>query len=304
MSHVRKNIKTLIKAFPKLEKKVRSFLMLRKYLNRKNEGIRFLKQYYKSFYGKDLPPQPQLFTEKVFHWLIYLHKTDNRDFARFVDKYEVRHFVRKRLGDEHLPKLYWQGLDARSIPYDRLPETFILKSNHGSGHVIKIKKGIDVGSVSARSSRWLQENFYWAGREYQYLYIKPRLLAEELLDDGREDGPLDYRFWCFNGVPKMVQVDNHDHSINNFYDLNWNLLNLTYRNDSELPDISIPENFEKMVKLASRISKGFDFVRVDLYNIHGRILFGELTFTPVGGRIKFSPIDWDTRLGELWKFQN
>lgn len=303
MKRVRNKIISLIKDHPNLERKLRTLLMLRRYIKRRTEGVRYLKQHYVNFFGRELPSHPQLFTEKVFKWLIYLHETDNRDFARFVDKYEVRNFVRGRLGDEYLPKLYWQGVDARSIPFDQLPETFVLKSNHGSGHVIKMHKGKDLVNATASSARWLQENFYWAGREYQYLYIKPRLLAEELLNDGKEGGPLDYRFWCFGGVPTVVQVDNHDHSINNFYDLNWNLLDLTYREKSELPHVSLPKNFDKMIEVAALISKDFSFVRVDLYNINGRILFGELTFSPVGGRIRFSPTKWDIRFGELWKLR-
>jgi hypothetical protein len=136
-------------------------------------------------------------------------------------------------------------------------------------------------------------------REYQYYKIKPRILIEELLNDGIESGPLDYRFWCFHGQPEVVQVDNNVHDINPFYDLSWNKLSLHYRSEGA-GEIPRPTQLEEMILIASKLSDGFDFVRVDLYNIHGRIIFGELTLAPVAGSFSFKPQDWDVILGEKW----
>jgi len=119
--------------------------------------------------------------------------------------------------------------------------------------------------------------------------------------DGGE--PLDYRFWCFNGNPCVIQADNHAHDINPFFDSEWNLLDLYYRDGSARPALARPKNFEQMLVVASTLSEGFDFVRVDLYNVDGQIYFGEFTFTPAGS-LKFRPEGWDLKLGQKWQISS
>jgi hypothetical protein len=291
----------VLRSFPRLKALAKTLLVKKNYLLRRWEGVRRIKDDFKAFHGRDLPDDPKMFTEKLFTWLIQLHQSDDRTYGRFVDKFEVREFVEERLGPGYLPELYWVGTIASEIPFDILPAHYVLKANHGSGQVIIVDGGvIDKVDTVERATKWLEDNFYWAGREYQYLHIKPRLMAEEILDDGFLDGPLDYRFWCFDGRPTVVQVDNHDHSINNFYDMDWNLIDLTYREDTSLPSIEMPSNFSEMVEVVLRLAIGLGFVRVDLYNLKGRIVLGELTFSPVGGMLRFFPSEWDARLGALW----
>jgi hypothetical protein len=129
------------------------------------------------------------------------------------------------------------------------------------------------------------------------------VIVEEYLKNEDGTGPLDYRFWCFGGIPEVIQVDNHAHDINPFFDTKWNLLDLYYRDGAARPALGKPKNFEQMLVVASRLSEGFDFVRVDLYNIDGKIYFGEMTFTPAGS-LKFRPPIWDFRLGEKWKISS
>lgn len=156
-------------------------------------------------------------------------------------------------------------------------------------------------SVKPAGVRWLKTNFYWANREHQYYHIKPRVLIEEYLKGQDGEWPLDYKIWCFGGHPELIQLANHACDINPFFDREWNLLDLYYREGVSRPHVPKPMNLDEMISIASRLSAPFDFVRVDLYNIDGKIYFGELTFTSVGGGIKLRPDSWDLELGKKWR---
>jgi hypothetical protein len=190
-------------------------------------------------------------------------------------------------------------MNPSQIPFETLPTECIIKTNHGCGGHIVHDPDADREAVISRLSQSLQENYFWSMREYQYYDIRPRVMIEELLDDDHEHGPLDYRFWCFHGQPEVIQVDNNTHSINPFYDLTWKKLPLHYRCNGT-GEIRQPKNFDEMLSIASRLANDFDFVRVDLYNIHGQTIFGEMTFAPVAGSLKFEPESWDLILGEKW----
>jgi hypothetical protein len=140
--------------------------------------------------------------------------------------------------------------------------------------------------------------------EYQYYGIKPQVIVEEYLDDGNTSGPLDFRCWCFDGKVEFIQVDNNGHSINAFYDTNWNELPFSYRDTKQSVNIPKPNNLDEILHLASLLAANIDFVRVDMYNIRGRIYFGEMTFTPVAGRLRFEPASWNKRIGDLWKMKH
>ncbi len=271
-------------------------------LFRKSSGDAFLHQEYTRLYGKRLNTEtPQTWSEKIFCRMLDLNREQNPLFTKLADKYQVREFIREKIGEEYLVKLIWSGTDPAAIPFDTLPEKCMIKTNHGSGGNIVYKAGADRSAIIAKVRKWLGENYYWGAREYHYYHIPRRVLVEEFLDDGFEDGPLDYRFFCFNGEPEVIQVDNGRHDINPFYDTEWNKLDVTYRDKFKERDIPKPENFDKMMELARVLSKEFDFVRVDLYNLKGKIYFGEMTFTPVAGRFVFKPAAWDRKLGEKWK---
>ena len=149
-------------------------------------------------------------------------------------------------------------------------------------------------------SGWLKENYYWAMREGHYYDIKPRILVESFLDDGQPKGPLDYRFWCFDGNIELIQIDNNLHSINAFYDRDWNKLPIRFRDTGSDCDVMAPANLATMIRVASILSSGIDFVRVDLYSCNAEVYFGELTFVPAGGCYRFQPVHWETYLGEKW----
>ena len=208
--------------------------------------------------------------------------------------------MRDRVGERHLVKLIWSGTDPRQIPFDTLPDKCVIKPSHGSGGIVIYTPSADREMIVTNLADGLRKNYYWIAREGHYLPITPAVLVEEFISDGHRQGPLDYRFWCFEGKPVIIQVDNSTHSINPFYDTGWNLLDLHYRKNRDEVSIERPAALDLMIDVASKLSAGFGFVRVDLYYAEGRVLFGEMTFTPVAADFKLSDGHWDRRLGDLW----
>jgi hypothetical protein len=275
---------------------------IKRALMRRSEGEAFLLEKYARLHGQPLDvANPQRFTEKLVRRMIALNRGEHPEFTPLADKHSVRAYVASKVGEEYLIKLLWHGEAPHDIPFDTLPTEYVIKSNHACRQVIVVKGNPDRTDIRHRVSGWLKTNHYWANREHQYYHIKPKVLIEEYLRSQDRGGPLDYRFWCFRGYPEVVQVDNHAHDINPFFDTEWNLLDLHYREGVSRPHLSKPRDFDEMISIASQLSAPFDFVRVDLYNIDGKIYFGELTFTPVGGGLKLRPESWDVKLGEKWR---
>ncbi|MEO5630314.1 MAG: ATP-grasp fold amidoligase family protein [Nitrospiraceae bacterium] len=272
---------------------------------RRSDGERYLLEKYIRVYGKHLNlMNPQNFTEKLFCRMISWNRGHNPIFTQLSDKFTARAYVASKVGEQHLVKLLWHGKDPSAIPFDTLPAEYVIKTNHGSGQIIVVKGKADRPDIINRLSVWLKSNYYWSSREYQYYHIKPRVMIEEYLRNQDGSGPLDYRFWCFKGIPEVIQVDNPAHDINPFYDSTWNQLDLYYREGASRPAIAKPINFEQMLLMASRLSAGFDFVRIDLYNLDGKIYFGEFTFTHTAGSYKLRPESWDLKLGEKWEMSS
>lgn len=270
-------------------------------LMRRSEGERILRERFERIHGRPLDTKnPRSFTEKLFCRMISLNRTANLHFTQVSDKFSARAYVASKVGEEYLVKLLWHGETPGMIPFDSLPEEYVIKSNHGSAQVIVVKADPDRTDIIDKLAVWLNRNYYWSAREGQYYDIKPRIMIEEYLKFQDGSGPLDYRFWCFGGQPEVIQVDNHAHDINPFFDAQWNQLDLYYREQAARPSVQKPKNFEQMLELASKLSAGFDFVRIDLYNIEGKIYFGEFTLTPTGGLLKLRPEIWDDKLGEKW----
>ncbi|OQW41173.1 MAG: hypothetical protein A4C66_10160 [Nitrospira sp. HN-bin3] len=275
---------------------------IKRRIMRQSEGEAFLLRRYARIHGSPLNlTHPQTFTEKLFWRMVTWNRGDMpARFAQLADKYAVREYVESRVGNEYLVELLWHGDDPRHIPFDLLPAEYVIKPSHAGGQVIIVRGEADREDIVRTLDGWLASDYYWQAREYQYYGIQPRIVIEEYLKTENASGLLDYRFWCFGGVPEVIQVDNHAHDINPFFDIHWNHLDLYYRPKATRPCIPKPRNLERMIQLASQLSNGIDFVRVDFYNIEGKIYCGELTFTPVGGIFTFSPAHWDMKLGEKW----
>jgi hypothetical protein len=281
---------------------VKQYREIKRQIMRRSEGEAFLLCRYARIHGKPLNlTNPQTFIEKLFWRMVTWNRGDMPSrFTQLADKYAVREYVASRVGEEYLIKLLWHGENPCAIPFDMLPAEYVVKPSHAGGQVIIVKGEVNREDIIRTLSGWLASNYYWQAREYQYYGIQPRIVIEEYLKTENASGLLDYRFWCFGGVPEVIQVDNHSHDINPFFDVQWNQLDLYYRPKATRSFVPKPKNFERMVELASRLSEGIDFVRVDFYNIEGKIYCGELTLTPVGGIFTFTPQHWDSKLGEKW----
>lgn len=282
---------------------VHQCLSVRRRVMRRSEGEVILLRKYSWIHGKslDLTNSPQTFTEKLFWRMIAWNRGAMPPrFTQLSDKYSVRAHVASTVGEKYLTKLLWHGNEPRTIPFDRLPTEYVIRPNHASGQVIIVKGHADREGIIRTASGWLASNYYWFEREYQYYGIKPRILIEECLKDQDGNPPLDYKIYCFNGKPDLIIVRNHTHDIHPIFETTWNLLDLVVSNCTLRPLVPKPENLDEMLALAAKLSSGFGFVRVDLYNVNGRVYFGELTFTPAAGVLKYTPESWDLKHGEKW----
>jgi hypothetical protein len=269
---------------------------------RRWHGERKLRQRFRNLHNKNLDLKNlNTFTEKLFGRLISINNNGNALYTKLADKYLVREYVRDKVGENYLVKLIWHGTNPHEIPFDRLPQKCIIKPNHSSGKNIIVHGTADRQKVIETCQAWLREDFYWVAQEYHYSGISPRILIEEFMEDGELEGVLDYRIWCFDGVPGIIHLDDYTHTVGPFFDTSWNRLGLAHRQNPVVFEMEKPKNLDEMLTVASRLSEGFDFVRVDLYNIKGRVLFGELTFTPSAGYIKLQPESWDHILGQKWR---
>ena len=260
-----------------------------------------LKIFYKAYLGRfpDLK-NPKSYNEKL-QWLKLYDR--NPLYTELSDKYLVRGFVSERIGEKYLIPLLGIWDRVEDIEYDSLPNQFVLKCNHDSGSVVicKDKSIFDYKSANNKLKRCLKTQFYWKGREYNYKNIKRKIVAEQYMQNDGSDELTDYKFFCFDGVPKFIQVDRgrfKDH-IRNFYDSEWNYIDVEYgcKNDKQCIDMK-PETFDEMLRLARVLSEGFSHVRVDFYNSNNKVYFGELTFHHGSGFMTIKPEKYDGIWGE------
>lgn len=251
---------------------------------------------------------PRDYYEKI-HWL----KINQRDplLTTLVDKAAVKPWVAEKIGSKYvIPTLgLWEHADE--IDYDSLPAQFVLKTTHSGGNtgvvICRDKSKLDKTTTAAMLNASLRDNPYRRHREWPYLNVPPRVIAEKLLVDPENplEPPRDYKFLCFDGKPRIVKldVDRWEHHCANYYDTDFNLL--PFWGDDYPPDKlkpqSKPHGWDTMLEIARTLSQGLPHVRVDLYDIAGKIYFGELTFFHAGGWSKFVPEEWNKRVGDLIK---
>lgn len=243
---------------------------------------------------------PQTFNAKI-NWL-KLHDC-NASYTRLVDKHEVRAYITEKIGAEYLIPLHGVYERVEDIDFDALPDTFVLKGTHGAGWVLvcKDKRVFDKETAVSEMRNWMKTNFYKKWGEPVYKDVPPRIICETLLANPNGTEINDYKFICNNGSPKLMYVITNkfkDERVN-FYDLDWNLLPYTQHCEQADEPIPKPENLSRMLELATVLSEGFKMVRVDLYEVHGQIYFGELTFYPSNGLGVFQPENADYEIGQL-----
>lgn len=244
---------------------------------------------------------PKSFNEKL-QWLKLYNR--NPEYTKMVDKYEAKEYVASIIGNEFIIPTIGIYNTVDEIPWESLPNQFVLKCTHDSGGIVicKDKNTLDIEEAKKKLSKGLSKTYFYQNREWPYRNVKPRIICEKYMVDESGYELKDYKFFCFNGTPKIFKVDFNrtcGHRAN-YYDLDWNLLEfgeVKFPFDPERK-IEKPLNFELMVKIAAKLSRDIPFVRVDLYNTNGKIFFGELTFFPSSGSGRFSDDKWDKTLGD------
>ena len=245
---------------------------------------------------------PQTFNEKTT-WLKLNDYNNNDLVSKCADKYGVREYVKSKGCDEILNEFYGVYNDFDEIDFDKLPNEFVIKCTHGCAYniIVDSKNKFDKNIARKKIRRWKKEKYGYATSELHYTKIEPKIIIEKYLCDKNGKMPIDYKFYCVNGKVECILVcSERDEKLKlSYYDLNWNRMPYEKRSWSSEKDIKKPKNLKKMVDYAERLSRYFPFVRVDLYNDNGKIIFGELTFTPACSCAPYYNEDGNKKLGEL-----
>lgn len=266
--------------------------------------VDYVKKEWKVMFGTELNLEaPKSFNEKL-QWLkVYDH---NDTYTMMVDKYKAKTYVASLIGKEYIiPTLgVWDSFD--DIDFEQLPDKFVLKCTHDSGTVIicRNKSNLNKNDIKKNITKFLKRKYYYCHREWPYKNVQPRIIAEQFMQNGSDKELKDYKFYCFNGIPRYLYVsvgmDNHDTARISFLNIDWTFADFgrtDYRPLEQLPQK--PNRYDEMIEIAKKLSKGIPFLRVDLYEINGQIYFGELTFSPCAGMMPFDPPEADLKMGKL-----
>ena len=270
----------------------------------------YLKLQYRATMGRQLDLKaPKSINEKL-QWLkLYDRKPE---YTRMVDKYEAKSYVAERIGQEYIiPTLgVWDRVE--DIDFDALPDQFVLKCTHDSGGLVvcRDKSQLNIEEVKNKLRKSLNKNFYYDYREWPYKNIQRRIMAEKYMEencsmsDSVPQGLIDYKFYCFNGEPRFLYVskglEDHSTAAISFITMDWQFapyVRKDFKPFSEIP--ARPVTFDRMVEVARELSAGKDFLRVDLYEIDGKVYFSELTFFPSAGTMPFVDYKYDLEIGSM-----
>jgi hypothetical protein len=251
--------------------------------------------------------KPNLKNPETFNEKIQWYKIHYKDpvFRQLADKYNVREYIKQKVGEKYLNDLLGVYKTPCQINYDQLPEKFVLKCVHGSGFnlIVKNKKDICFKQTGRLLIKWQKKNFYNKGKEWSYKNLEPLIIAEKYLEDSKNEIINDYKFFCFNGEIKFIQVD-MERKVNDlrcYYDTNWEKLPFyTEKNPFYTGEVEKPSNLEDMIHVAKELSKDIPFVRVDLYSIENKTIFGEMTFYPTNGTKAYLPLEYNKIIGNYF----
>lgn len=260
----------------------------------------YLKLKYRIKMKKKLNLQkPETYNEKI-QWLkLYDRKPE---YTKLVDKYEVKKIVSEKIGEEYVIPLLGVYNSFDEIDFEKLPNQFVIKCTHDCGGIVicKDKKMFNKDEAKRFINKHLKTNYYYMHREWPYKNVIPRIIIEKYIVDESNVELKDYKFFCFNGEPKMlfIAVDRPYDTKFNFYDMNFKKLPFMqhYKNFDRVAEK--PKGFEKMIELARVLSKDIPHIRVDFYNVNGQVYFGELTLYHFSGFEKFEPEEYDKFLGD------
>ena len=312
----RKRNKEIDKKFKKLGKQVKTLKTkvseqqksfkyeLCKYMP-ENKYPEYLKDWYKRVTGETLNlNNPQTYNEKI-QWMKLYDSTPLK--TQLADKYLVRNWVAEKIGEEYLIPLLgvWNNFDE--IDFNKLPDKFVLKCNHGCAYniIVTDKYTLDIADARKKINYWMNENFaYRVGLELHYANINRKIIAEQYIENDNSD-LYDYKFWCFDGKVKYIQFlsERNTNGLKMaFYDRDWNKQEFVYSYPLDTKTIEKPDNLEEMIYLAEKLAEGFNHVRVDFYRLNnGKIYFGEMTFTSCSGRCMWTPNEENLIMGQMIK---
>ena len=249
---------------------------------------------------------PTTFSEKL-QWLKLNYQNPLQTIC--ADKLLVREYLINKGYESILSKVILVAERIEELKINTLPEKFVIKATHGSGWnlICTNKKKVNWFWWKKIMNIWLHNNIYWPGREWPYKNMKPRLIVEEFMTD-KSGLLMDYKFFCFDGKAKFIQANKGRDTTNhaqNFYDLSWNILPFG-KDLKPRPDIHIdaPSSMKQMIEIAEDLATEFPFVRVDFYEVNGKVIFGELTFYPKSGLPDFTPPEYDEILGTYFELPN
>lgn len=290
----------------KIFKVLKNPLWILVYLNNKGVHIigdkHYLSLLYKLSIGKKLDIEnPKTYNEKL-QWLKLNDRKD--EYTMMVDKYEVKKIIEKIIGKEYIIPTIGVYNSFDEIDFSELPNQFVIKCTHDSGGlvIVKNKEKLDINEARKKIEKSLSKNFYWYSREWPYKNVKPRIIIEKYMEDIETKELRDYKFFCFNGEPKYMFLATDRQSGEtkfNFYDLNFKILPFRQGHPNNTKKIEKPKTFKEMIHLSKKLSKNIPHVRVDFYEINGKVYFGELTFYHYSGLVKFDPEEWDIKMGKL-----
>lgn len=247
---------------------------------------------------------PTTFNEKI-QWIKLYDK--NPLMPKCVDKFTVRNYVESKGCGAILNELLWEGFIPEQIPFEKLPNKFVIKVTHGSTFnvICNDKSKLDIEDTIRKLNKWLKEKFLPCYGEWFYGVEKPRIVVEKFIES--DVGLKDYKVFCFNGEPKFIAVysdryENNGKPCQEIYDLNWNLTD-NHTNNYILPAklTEKPNNLDAIIQYSKILSSDFKHARVDFFNPNNNLIFGEITFTSSAGFGKFSSRKFEEEMGSYLK---
>ncbi len=244
--------------------------------------------------------KPKLLNEKM-QWLKVYDR--NPLYTKLVDKYEVKKYVTDRIGAEFIIPTLGVWENVKDISWDTLPEKFVLKCTHDSHSVVICdkKKGIDKDKVEQFLSGCLKRNLFWLAREWPYKNVKPRIIAEMFLESKDKKELVDYKFYCYGGVPQYFMYsigEASHHPKNHKFNMNKKSIDYYFKKEPSIPldEVDLPDNIDEMFKIVNKLKLDCPHVRIDLFNVDGKIYFGEYTFFSGAGFINMVSNDYSNYL--------
>ncbi len=252
---------------------------------------------------------PLTFNDKL-NWLKLYDRND--EYIKMVNKYTAKQWISDRIGDKYIIPTIGVWEKVSDINFDELPQQFVIKCTHASGAniICTNKSKLDIRKLKKKLNKWMRKNWFWYGREWPYLNCKHQIIVEKfMVDDNDNTGDsatTDYKFFCFNGEPKVMYISkdkSHDPRTD-FFDMNFNHLPIVIKdpNSDKLPEK--PDQFEEMIELSKKLSVGFRHIRIDFYVFNSKIYVGELTFYHCSGFSIIKPYEWNVKMGEWISIKN